>query len=94
MLMTSSQPGHLISPPFLLYAGGERSYTTVAFLLATGQAIEAPFRCLDEFDVGDHAVQCATVAADTVAGEEAVHLDERHQTCISIPPASRACCCC
>ena len=32
-------------------SGGERSYTTVAFLLAIGQWTESPFRCMDEFDV-------------------------------------------
>lgn len=40
-------------------AGGERSYTTIAFLLAVGDHTESPFRCMDEFDVfmvsGGHA---------------------------------------
>jgi hypothetical protein len=35
--------------------GGERSYTTVAFLLSLGQWCESSFRCMDEFDVSGHA---------------------------------------
>jgi len=32
-------------------SGGERSYTTACFIMALWEAMEAPFRCMDEFDV-------------------------------------------
>jgi len=32
-------------------SGGERSYTTIALLLALGENLETPFRIFDEFDV-------------------------------------------
>ncbi len=38
-------------PPHFYYAGGERSFTTVALTLAIGEWANCPFRALDEFDV-------------------------------------------
>jgi chromosome segregation ATPase len=32
-------------------SGGERSFTTIALLMALGESIETPFRIMDEFDV-------------------------------------------
>jgi chromosome segregation ATPase len=32
-------------------SGGERSFTTIALLLALGEMLETPFRVMDEFDV-------------------------------------------
>ena len=32
-------------------SGGERSFSTLAFIMAIGTQIGAPFHCLDEFDV-------------------------------------------
>ena len=34
-----------------LLSGGERSFTTINFIMSLWDAMEAPFRCLDEFDV-------------------------------------------
>jgi hypothetical protein len=39
-----------------LRAGGERSFTTVAFILALGKFTESPFRAMDEYDVFMDAV--------------------------------------
>jgi chromosome segregation ATPase len=32
-------------------SGGERSVTTIAFMMAIGEQVECPFRAIDEFDV-------------------------------------------
>lgn len=42
-------------------SGGERSYTNVAFMLALGEYVEAPFRCMDEYDVVGGAAACFCV---------------------------------
>ena len=48
-------PGLIAPPPPFQdlrgLSGGERSYTTIAFLLALGHSTESPFRVMDEFDV-------------------------------------------
>jgi chromosome segregation ATPase len=43
---TQSQIGNV-----KLLSGGERSYTTLALLMSLGDALETPFRIMDEFDV-------------------------------------------
>ena len=41
----------IIMSDFCPLAGGEKSYTTVAFALALGEWTQSPFRAMDEFDV-------------------------------------------
>ena len=42
-------------------SGGERSYTTIAFLLSMYKVVNVPFRVLDEFDVFMDAASRTTV---------------------------------
>ena len=35
----------------VVLSGGERSVTTIAFVMAIGEQVECPFRAIDEFDV-------------------------------------------
>lgn len=35
----------------VVLSGGERSVTTIAFVMAVGEQVECPFRAIDEFDV-------------------------------------------
>merc|ERR1712076_322725 len=46
-------------------SGGERTYTTLALLIALGENLETPFRVMDEFDVFlDHVSR--KIALDTM----------------------------
>ena len=40
-----------ISKDMKSLSGGERSFATVCFILSLWDAMESPFRCLDEFDI-------------------------------------------
>lgn len=57
-------------------SGGERSYTTLALLIALGEAIECPFRVMDEFDIFMDAVARKTaldLLVETATGEDMQH---------------------
>eukprot|EP00871_Galdieria_phlegrea_P004882 jgi/Galph1/5395/GphlegSOOS_G4004.1 len=42
---------HIPTKDLKSLSGGERSYTTLSFMLALGEAFQVPFRIFDEFDV-------------------------------------------
>lgn len=65
-------------------SGGERSFTTLAFLIALGDAIESPFRIMDEFDIFMDAVARKT-ALDLLV-KTATREDMQHRQFIFITP--------
>jgi len=63
-------------------SGGERTYTTLALLIALGENLETPFRVMDEFDVFlDHVSR--KIALDTMI---AVAKDMQHRQFFFITP--------
>eukprot|EP00955_Chlamydomonas_euryale_P117909 366505-Chlamydomonas_euryale.AAC.12 len=58
-------------------SGGERSYSTVSFLLAIGEWTETPFRCMDEFDVFMDAIN-RRVATETLLEFSYEHLNHQN----------------
>ncbi|XP_078678756.1 structural maintenance of chromosomes protein 6-like [Branchiostoma floridae x Branchiostoma belcheri] len=46
-----SESNRQVTKDMRALSGGERSFSTVCFILALWDAMESPFRCLDEFDV-------------------------------------------
>ncbi len=65
-------------------SGGERSYTTLALLIALGESIECPFRVMDEFDIFMDAVARKT-ALDLLI-QTATGADMQHRQFIFITP--------
>lgn len=57
-----------------LAAGGEKSYTTVAFALALGEWTQSPFRAMDEFDVFMDAIN-RRVAMENLFSNSLEHPD-------------------
>ncbi|XP_035666452.1 structural maintenance of chromosomes protein 6-like isoform X3 [Branchiostoma floridae] len=47
----SSESNKQVTKDMRSLSGGERSFSTVCFILALWDSMESPFRCLDEFDV-------------------------------------------
>ena len=56
------------------FAGGEKSYTTVAFALALGEWTQSPFRAMDEFDVFMDAIN-RRVAMENLFSNSLEHPD-------------------
>mmetsp|Transcript_7388 Transcript_7388/g.19323 ORF Transcript_7388/g.19323 Transcript_7388/m.19323 type:complete len:118 (-) Transcript_7388:1109-1462(-) len=70
-------------------SGGEKSFTTLSFMLALGEAMNVPFRVMDEFDVFmDEANRRAAYVAVVEAAREMPHRQFIFLTPLSIPVES------
>ncbi|EDQ92843.1 uncharacterized protein MONBRDRAFT_22018 [Monosiga brevicollis MX1] len=58
-------PGHEVASTKSL-SGGERSFSSICFIMSLWELMEAPFRCLDEFDVYMDMVNRTVAIADLV----------------------------
>jgi len=66
----------------ILCSGGERSFATLALLLALGESLETPFRVMDEFDVFLDP-QTRKIALETMIG---IAKEMEHRQFIFITP--------
>lgn len=71
-------------------SGGERSFTTLALLLALGERLETPFRVMDEFDVFLDPM-ARRIALHTLVSRRDLEFSLRYQPSFSRPRSGGSC---